>query len=66
MQVAKLTKQRLVAIFLAGLLLLFSPIVSLFDRPTIVHGLPILYLYLFAVWLALIVAMAFALRGGAE
>jgi hypothetical protein len=66
MQHAKLIKQRLVVIFLAGLLLLFSPILSLFDRPVMLFGIPILHLYLFAVWCALIFAMAWVLKGEDE
>ncbi|MDF1528122.1 MAG: hypothetical protein P1R74_03240 [Sedimenticola sp.] len=53
-----LTSQRLAAVFLVGMLLLFSPIVSLFDRPTFWFGIPLIYLYLFAVWILLIAMMA--------
>jgi len=53
-----LIKQRLVAVFLCGLLLLYSPIVSLFDRVGLWFGIPVLYVYLFAIWVILIVLMA--------
>ncbi|MCW8943408.1 MAG: hypothetical protein OQL27_01470 [Sedimenticola sp.] len=53
-----LTSQRLAAVFMAGMLLLFSPIVSLFDRPAFWLGIPLIYLYLFAVWTLLIGLMA--------
>lgn len=58
MRRAILTSQRLLAVFLTGMLLLFSPIVSLFDRPEFWFGIPLIYLYLFTVWALLIIAMA--------
>ncbi|WP_260294617.1 hypothetical protein [Sedimenticola hydrogenitrophicus] len=58
MRRAILTSQRLLAVFLTGMLLLFSPIVSLFDRPLFWLGIPMIYLYLFSVWAILIAAMA--------
>jgi hypothetical protein len=58
MRRAILTSQRLLAVFLIGMLLLFSPIVSLFDRPLFWLGIPMIYLYLFSVWAILIAAMA--------
>ena len=51
-------KQRLVAVFLCGVLLLFSPVISLFDQPRLLFGVPILYLYLFTVWSVLVAVMA--------
>jgi hypothetical protein len=56
-------RQRLVAVFLMGMLLLFSPIIALPDRPQLLFGLPVLYLYLFTVWALLIAAMAWIVRG---
>lgn len=58
MRRAILTSQRLLAVFLTGMLLLFSPIVTLFDRPAFWFGIPLIYLYLFTVWALLILAMA--------
>lgn len=52
-----LTRQRLAALFFAALLLLFSPVVMLFDRPVAPFGTPLLYLYLFGVW-ALIIGLS--------
>jgi len=60
---SKLMRQRLVAVFLMGMLLLFSPIIALPDRPQLLFGLPVLYLYLFTVWALLIAAMAWIVRG---
>jgi len=63
---SKLLRQRLVVIFLIGVLLLFSPLIALPDRPQLLFGLPLLYLYLFGVWLLLILAMAWVVRGKAN
>lgn len=46
--------QRIVALFLLGVVLLNYPLLSIFSRPTLVGGLPLLYLYLFLTWLAVI------------
>jgi hypothetical protein len=53
-----LTGQRLAAIFLLGAALFNYPLLSLFDRPGQIFGLPLLYAYLFLAWLLLIVLMA--------
>lgn len=47
--------QRLVALFFLGVVLFNHPILSLFNQPVLVAGLPLLFLYLFAVWCGLIV-----------
>lgn len=61
-----LIRQRLVALCLAGLLLLFSPVVMLFERPVAWLGIPLLYLYLFGIWAGLIAASAWILSAGRE
>lgn len=53
-----LTRQRLVGIFLTGVLLLYSPAMTLFDRASELGGFPVSYLYLFGVWLMLVVLAA--------
>jgi hypothetical protein len=53
-----LTRQRLAGIFLLGLLLLYSPALTLFDRAVEWAGFPVSYLYLFGVWLLLVVLAA--------
>lgn len=53
-----LTRQRLFGIFLTGVLLLYSPAMTLFDRSVEWKGFPISYLYLFGVWLLLVVLAA--------
>ena len=49
-----------------SLLLLNYPILSLFDRPLSLFGLPLLHVYLFVVWLALIVGAAWIVERGAR
>ncbi len=53
-----LAGQRLIAVFLAGTLLLNYPLMSLFDRPVSVFGLPLLHVYLLGVWFGLVVIVA--------
>jgi hypothetical protein len=56
-------KQRLVAVFLCGVLLLYSPVISLFDRASLCLDVPVLYLYLFTVWGVLVAVMAWITEG---
>lgn len=64
MQRSNLTRQRLAGVFLVGLLLLFPPALTLFDRADEWGGIPISYLYLFGVWLLLVVLAAVTVEGG--
>jgi len=57
-QRSELTRQRLVAVFLAGALLLYSPLIVLFDRHWDLFGVPVLYVYLFGTWAVFIAATA--------
>ncbi|WP_347251154.1 hypothetical protein [Zoogloea sp.] len=59
---ATLTGQRLVALFLLGGLLVNYPILSAFDTARMWLGVPVLYLYVFGVWAALIVVMALVIE----
>ncbi|ENO89621.1 hypothetical protein [Thauera linaloolentis] len=61
-----LAGQRLVAVFIAGVLLLNFPLLSLFDRPLSLFGLPLLHVYLFAVWGGLIAAVGWIVERGAR
>ena len=56
---SRLTAQRLVALFLLGCLLFNFPLLALSNRSGEVFGIPLLYAYIFGVWLALIALMAF-------
>ena len=49
-------RQQLVGLFLLGCLLFNYPLLTLFDRPVLVLGVPLLYAYLFGAW-ALIIAL---------
>src|SRR5574338_289922 len=49
-----LSGQRLIAVFLGGTMLINFPLLALFDRPEPdLAGVPLLYLYVFLIWLAL-------------
>lgn len=54
----RLLATRLFAVFLAGACAFHYPLMALFAVDRTVAGVPLLYLYLFAAWLALIVAIA--------
>jgi hypothetical protein len=49
----------MIVLFLMGALALNYPLLSVVDRQHLVLGMPLLYLYLFLVWLVIIVLMAF-------
>ena len=50
--------QRLVALFLLGVLLLNYPLLTLFASDGVVFGIPVLYAYVFAAWALVIALMA--------
>lgn len=53
---------RLTAVGAFALLLLNFPLLSLFDRPVRVFGVPLLWAYLFTLWAALIALIAYVVR----
>jgi hypothetical protein len=57
-----LTHERLVALFLLGLLLFTPPFLGIFNTPDRILGVPSLYLYLFAAWTLLIVLVTLAIE----
>ena len=59
-------QQRLVGLFLLGLLLFGYPLLSLFSEPVLLFGIPLLYLYLFVTWLLVIAAAAWLLESGSD
>jgi hypothetical protein len=62
-----LTGQRLIALFLLGCLLLNFPLLYLFERNLAIEGVPLLFIYVFTAWAALIALLALAVeRGGGE
>ena len=59
-----LTRQRLTALFLFGLLAWFSPLLLRFEHAGAWFGVPVLYLYLFGVWALLVLIAALIVRRG--
>lgn len=62
MQRSTLTGQRLVAVFLVGFALFNYPVLSLFDRPVTLFGVPLVFAYLFLVWAGVILLMAWVVE----
>lgn len=58
MKPSDLTGPRLAAVFLLGGILLNYPILSIFAPLRDVAGIPVLYAYVFGVWVLLIALMA--------
>ena len=56
--------QRFVALCMLGMLLFNYPILTLFNVPGTVFGVPVLYAYLFLAWGGLIALMAFVAESG--
>jgi hypothetical protein len=59
---ATMKGERLVAIFLLGLLLFNYPVLALFNRPAETLGIPLLYAYVFLAWLLLIGLLALVIE----
>lgn len=55
---------RLIVLFALGWVLLSFPLLSLWDRPTEILGLPLLPLGLFLVWAGLIAVLAWLMERG--
>lgn len=53
------TGESLFFLFLLGVFLFNAPLISIVDLPRQVFGIPLLYVYLFASWGALLVLVAF-------
>ena len=49
--------QRLIAAFLFGCLVFNYPILALFNQGGTLYGIPLLFIYVFGIWLLLIVVM---------
>ena len=54
--------QRLVAAFLIGAALFNYPLLALFNRASVVLGIPVLYAYIFVAWAMLIVLLALVIE----
>ena len=51
-------RDRLIALFLFGVLAMSPPLLGIFRADAIVFGIPLLFLYLFAAWLVLVGLLA--------
>lgn len=51
-----------VVLFCAALLLLFPPILSLYDKPDLIFGLPLAFIAIYAIWAVLILAVFIGAR----
>ncbi len=47
--------ERLIGLFLIGAVGFSPPVLTLFNKPILAAGIPLLYLYLFALWAVLVV-----------
>jgi hypothetical protein len=56
--------QRFVALCMLGMLLFNYPILTLFNVPGALFGVPVLYAYIFIAWAVLIALMAFLAESG--
>ena len=61
---ALLLRQRMIGLFLLGVLLLYSPLLSLFDTDAELLGIPVIYIYLFSTWVVLIALIAWLVERG--
>ncbi|MGD9330221.1 MAG: hypothetical protein PVJ53_02860 [Desulfobacterales bacterium] len=54
-----ISARRLIGLFFLGYLLFNYPLLSLFNRPLFIMGVPMIYAYLFTIWGLLIVLTVF-------
>ncbi len=54
----------MIGLFLLGVLLLYSPLLSVFDTNAELLGFPVIYIYLFSTWVALIALIAWLVERG--
>lgn len=62
MEAGKRRTERLIVILIFGVIALNYPLLSLFSTIRLLFGVPILYLYIFAVWYLLILGIALILE----
>ena len=55
-------RERLVSLFVLGVVVLLPPVLLVFNRPVRVLGIPLLYLHIFLAWIILIAATARIVR----
>ena len=57
-----ITTERLLALFLLGIVAFTPPFLGIFNTPRLIFGIPILYLYLFTAWGLLIGLVALTIH----
>ncbi len=60
------TGEGLFFLFLLGVFLFNPPLLSIFDLPLQVFGVPLLYIYLFSCWGVLLLLVAFIIERGGD
>jgi hypothetical protein len=60
------TGEGLFFLFLLGVFLFNPPLLSIFDIPRQLFGVPLLYIYLFACWGTLLLLVAFIIEKGGD
>ena len=58
----KRINERLIAVVCLGIVVLNYPILGLFSKSLFFRGVPLLYLYIFSLWLLFIVVLALVMR----
>ncbi len=58
----KINRERMIALFLLGVLAFNAPLLLLFDIDAYVFGIPLFYVYLFASWAGLIALIRLTAR----
>ncbi len=58
--------KRFAYLFLLGVLAFNYPLLSLFDVPLMIMGIPLLYAYIFFVWVLLIVLVGLTAKSGSQ
>jgi len=57
-----LAGERVVALFILGILLFSPPFLFIFDQAILIAGIPVLFLYLFVAWALLIALMVLVIE----
>jgi len=52
-----ISSERIVGLLILGIVMFSPPFILIFDKPVLVAGIPLLFLYLFLAWAALIALM---------
>ncbi|MEX1034746.1 MAG: hypothetical protein WDZ54_02235 [Sneathiella sp.] len=59
-------KEWSILLFVVSLIAFVPPVISLFDVPTLIFGIPLSYLYMFGIWAGVIAMTALGARRGTE